>query len=571
MAKLKLSSLFSSSSSSSAPASTAEGETTKDIKKSSRRSFSALSASLLGSKDAEATNGTSAAASFKSATPSVAPGPAAAAPATTSEMIALAQKITKETEKLEAYMKEHDLPMPSFDADAPADFPKLPDEIAQSRKAIISATKELGLLAHGPRESVRWGIWEFLDTLALAAINHYRIAKLVPLDGTPISLASLQALTPLDPINLARLVRLAITNKIFYEPTPGHIAHTAASKVLAEDTDLQAWVGFNGEDILPASAHVLQALQAHPEATSLTRTGFQFAFNTVDKEPMFVTFGKDPNRAKRMGKAMVSLTGGEGYEPSYFLDVEKGGYDFSEIDARGGTLVDVGGSHGFMCVALAEKYRNMRFVVQDLQRTVDSAPKPISADPQVAERITLLAHDFFTEQVTKDADVYFFRWIMHNYSTPYALQILRNLIPALKPGARIVINDHCLYEGSGQEDLWDEKVMRRMDVVMLSLLNAQERTESEFRELFAKATGEGQQQQEVKGEFVFKGVTRPKGCRMSIVEAVWQLKEEKEEQRQPAAVTEVKGEEGETTPATVAAAPTADTKEDEPKTEEKAE
>jgi hypothetical protein len=35
---------------------------------------------------------------------------------------------------------------------------------------------------------------------------------------------------------------------------------------------------------------------------------------------------------------------------------------------------------------------------------VDSAPKPISADPQVAERITLLAHDFFTEQVTKDAD-----------------------------------------------------------------------------------------------------------------------------------------------------------------------
>jgi hypothetical protein len=36
--------------------------------------------------------------------------------------------------------------------------------------------------------------------------------------------------------------------------------------------------------------------------------------------------------------------------------------------------------------------------------------------------------------------------------------------------------------------------MRRMDVVMLALLNAQERTEAEFRELFA-AAGEG---------FVFK-------------------------------------------------------------------
>ncbi|CAP67824.1 uncharacterized protein PODANS_1_17050 [Podospora anserina S mat+] len=545
MAKLKLSSIFSPSSSNNA-ASTKEGET-KDLKKSNRRSFSALSASLLGTKDTE-TNGTSAATSSKSATPSVAPGPAA--PATTSEMVALAQKITRETEKLEAYMKEHDLPMPSFDASAPADFPKLPDEIAQSRKAIISATKELGLLAHGPRESVRWGIWEFLDTLALAAINHYGIAKLVPLDA-PISLADLQAKTTLDPINLARLIRLAITNKIFYEPTPGLIAHTAASRVLAEDSDLQAWVGFNGEDILPASAHVLQALQTHPEATSLTRTGFQFAFNTVDKEPMFVTFGKDPDRAKRMGKAMVSLTGGEGYEPFWFVDVERGGYDFGEIDARGGTLVDVGGSHGFMCVALAERWKNMKFVVQDLQKTVDSAPKPISSDAQVAERITLLPHDFFTEQVTKEADVYFFRWILHNYSTPYALQILRNLVPALKPGARIIINDHCLFEGSGQEDPWDEKVMRRMDVVMLSLLNAQERTESEFRELFAKA-GEGNQ----KGEFVFKGVKRPEGCRMSIIEAVWQLREEAPT---VAAVEEVK--EGEETPAAV----------EEPKTEEKAE
>lgn len=82
--------------------------------------------------------------------------------------------------------------------------------------------------------------------------------------------------------------------------------------------------------------------------------------------------------------------------------------------------------------------------------------------------------------------VYYFRWIMHNYSTPYAVKILKNLVPALKPGARIVINDHCLRE-PGQENPWDEKIMRRMDMVMLALLNAQERTEAEFRELFRMA------------------------------------------------------------------------------------
>ena len=197
---------------------------------------------------------------------------------------------------------------------------------------------------------------------------------------------------------------MAMTNGIFREPSPGVIAHTAQSRVLAEDENMQAWIGFNGEDIFPAAGHVLQALKAHPEATSLTRAGFQFAFDTVDKEPMFATFGKDPNRARRMGRAMASLTGGEGYEPSYFVDAAQGGYDFSALDAAGGTFVDIGGSHGFICVDLATRYRNMKFVVQDLQKTVDSAPTPISADPQVAGRITLLAHDFFTEQVTKDAD-----------------------------------------------------------------------------------------------------------------------------------------------------------------------
>lgn len=82
--------------------------------------------------------------------------------------------------------------------------------------------------------------------------------------------------------------------------------------------------------------------------------------------------------------------------------------------------------------------------------------------------------------------VYFFRWIIHNYSTPYAIKILRGLVPALKPGARIIINDHCMAE-PGRMNPWDEGIMHRMDLVMLTLLNAQERTELEFRELFAAA------------------------------------------------------------------------------------
>jgi len=111
---------------------------------------------------------------------------------------------------------------------------------------------------------------------------------------------------------------------------------------------------------------------------------------------------------------------------------------------------------------------------------------------------------------TNLAKVYLFRWILHNQSDASAIPMLRALIPALKYGARVLINDHVLSE-PGKERAWDEKIMRTMDLVMLTLLNAQERTAGDFEELFRKADE----------RFVFKGVTRPKGCRMSIVEAIW--------------------------------------------------
>ncbi|KAJ6788035.1 hypothetical protein PWT90_06230 [Aphanocladium album] len=427
-----------------------------------------------------------------------------------SRIINLAKIISAESDKLDSYCKSQGIASPSFDAEAPSDFPKLPDDIQKSRQEIIFAASELSALVRGPRESVRWGVWGFLDSLTLQIINHYGIAALVPFSDS-ISFTELQSKTSLDAINLARIMRHAMTNHIFCEPSPGIIAHTALSRCLAEDAALQDWIGFNSEDIFPASANVLKSLQAYPEATSLTTTGFNFAFDTVNKEPMFVTFGKNMKYAKRMGGAMASLTGGEGYEVNYFVD----NYDLSEIDKNKGTFVDIGGSHGFVCVDLAKKWKNMKFIVQDLPKTVESAPSPISEDDSIASRISLQAHDFFQEQPVKGADVYFFRWIIHNYSTPYATSILKNLVPSLKPGARIVINDHCLRQ-PGAENPWDDKLMRGMDMIMLIVLNAQERDENEFKALFAAADP----------GFKFQGVTRVDGCRMSVVEAVWEPEQE---------------------------------------------
>lgn len=83
-----------------------------------------------------------------------------AAKPTTSSLIELAAIITRETEKLDKFMKENGGPAPSFDVDGLLEFPKLPSDIKAAREAVVKATKELGDLVTGPRESVRWMAWD---------------------------------------------------------------------------------------------------------------------------------------------------------------------------------------------------------------------------------------------------------------------------------------------------------------------------------------------------------------------------------------------------------------------------
>lgn len=78
---------------------------------------------------------------------------------------------------------------------------------------------------------------------------------------------------------------------------------------------------------------------------------------------------------------------------------------------------------------------------------------------ELTGRVKFMEHDFFKEQPVHGADVYFFRWIFHNWSDKYSIKILRSLIPALKPGARVVINDNVLPQ-PGVLSQWQEERLR---------------------------------------------------------------------------------------------------------------
>ncbi|CAK4034850.1 2,4-dichlorophenol 6-monooxygenase [Lecanosticta acicola] len=86
-----------------------------------------------------------------------------------------------------------------------------------------------------------------------------------------------------------------------------------------------------------------------------------------------------------------------------------------------------------------------------------------------------------TATKTEDADIYFLRWIFHNWSTKYSVNIIRNQIPVMRPGTKIIVNDFMLPEPNTLPRLLN------IDMTMLGLLNATERDAEGWHDLFREA------------------------------------------------------------------------------------
>lgn len=75
---------------------------------------------------------------------------------------------------------------------------------------------------------------------------------------------------------------------------------------------------------------------------------------------------------------------------------------------------------------------------QDLdEKVIRDSGRQTPEEP--SDRVHYQVHEFITEQPVRQADVYFYRAIFKDRSHKYALEILHKLVPALKPGAKVVI------------------------------------------------------------------------------------------------------------------------------------
>jgi ubiquinone/menaquinone biosynthesis C-methylase UbiE len=166
-----------------------------------------------------------------------------------------------------------------------------------------------------------------------------------------------------------------------------------------------------------------------------------------------------PERAQIFAKAMSWLAQLPGYSPQYLVDH----FPFGSGDI---TVVDVGGGIGHIARALTDHCPTIQCIVQDRPEVIFQGEQALPSNLQ--DRIRFQKHDFFQPQPVHGADVYLLRHILHDWSNKYARMILQALIPALKPGAKIVLNDRII-PGYGEVHYLKEREARYDPLILLGL------------------------------------------------------------------------------------------------------
>lgn len=168
----------------------------------------------------------------------------------------------------------------------------------------------------------------------------------------------------------------------------------------------------------------------------------------------------------------------------------------------------MGGSSGHISKAIAAKAPHLHFIIQDQPEAIALAKAEL--EPELSTRFTFEAHDFFTPNPIEagKADVFFMRFILHDWPAAEAIKILQNITTSMVPEkTRIIICDTVVPE-PGEGSFLDERFARNLDMQMMTMINSGERNIAEWEELFS-AVG-----------LRILHRSKPIGSAMSLIEAV---------------------------------------------------
>lgn len=326
------------------------------------------------------------------------------------------------------------------------------------------------------------------DSMVTYFICHYKIPQIVPLEGEMSYEEIAQKTGKLTPKLVSRVLRHAATLQIFRETSPGSgkVVHTAASACLHRDHQLRSWIGHNFDEVARGDTMVCDQIDKYGDNEESGQSAMFLAINggkeEVGKTIFDLMASKDDGesqgwRFRRFGESMQCVARGAAFDVRHINN----GFDWDGLGKV--KMVDLGGNVGHIAVEIASKHPNIDIVVQDFA-ALEGGFNANTPD-NLKDRVTFQVHNFFTEQPVKDADIYFFKHILHDWSDRDNIRILRALLPAMKNGKRIFVVDNLL-PPPGVLPLTIERVLTSLDMQMLTC-NGKERTREDWEWLFTTA------------------------------------------------------------------------------------
>ncbi|MGI9069982.1 MAG: methyltransferase [Bryobacteraceae bacterium] len=296
-------------------------------------------------------------------------------------------------------------------------------------------------------------------TYSLSAIARLGIAD--HMSEAPVQVDELAMKTGAHSPSLYRVMRMLASLGVFEEMPEKRFSLTAVGQLLKTDA--------------PGSLRYFAiqlgdrwATRAWGYFTDTVRTGEDGVTKAFEKN-VFELFAEEPEQAETFNRSMTNLS-------AAMLEPIVNAYDFSSIDR----LADVGGGRGMLLASVLTRYPQMRGVVYDLPEVLAGA----ICEPHFStckERVELEEGSFF-DRVPAGCDAYIMKFILHDWSDDHCRKILNLIRRELPQNGRVLVCEQVVTASP------EPTLAKFIDIDMLALtIGGKERTEAEFRDLFASA------------------------------------------------------------------------------------
>lgn len=296
-----------------------------------------------------------------------------------------------------------------------------------------------------------------MGKVASAAVS--ALAKLgVPdhLESGPKAAEELAELVHAKADRLRRLMRATEAMGVLAQTPDGKWAQTPMSDVLRTNSTRSL------RDVAIFYADKWHSL-GFGSLDETVRTG-EPAMERLYSLPYFEFFHQNPEESEHFNRAMTSFS-------TMDAPAVAEAYDFSGIER----LTDVAGGHGLLLTTILERYPTTTATLYEQPQVIRSVEGRLS--PKVADRIRLVEGDMFVS-IPPGADAYIMKRILHDWPDEMCHKILAGCRAGIREGGKLIVVDAVIPAGN------EFSPAKLMDLTMM-LLGGKERTQEEFRTLFA--------------------------------------------------------------------------------------